>query len=196
MSYEDKIFKYLATPENLPVAFEVAEYLEKLKKQTHEEFWPLFSNKLQEILNGSSYRAGWIFKPFPISKLNSPWGRSRLRQTTIKKKKPELQFIFGQGTRSNDFRLFMGIRWVPKEPESYSSAEYKRLHKSLVDLGLDVEEKHWVRWMYLPYAAQGQSLILRMHENSDAICSELSTSFWDLFLANHALVEKINARIA
>ena len=193
MSYEDKIFEYLATSENLPVAFAVAEYIEKLKKQTHEDFWPLFSNKLQEILNGSNYREGWIYEPFPVNKLNSPWGRSRMHQTTMVKKKPGLQFIFGQGTRSNDFRLFMGIRWVPEEPGGHSSADYKRLHKSLGDLGLDIEEKHWVRWGYLPYAAQGQSLILRMQENPDTLCSELAATFWHLFLASHKMVQKINS---
>ena len=142
MSTEDDIFEYLATPENLPVALEIADYVEQLKHNLHRKFWTTFNPRMEQRLKTSEYGSDWVYHPHPARRYRTEWGKSYIAPADENDKKtPQLSVAFGQGSRSNDYRFFWGANWN-KEPDNFDNPAMTKLKAELIARDMNIVEKH------------------------------------------------------
>ena len=132
MSYEEKILQFLAKPENLPVAFEVAEYLQKLKEFTHQMFWSNFSEAMTVRMEDSLYNDKWEFAPISEENWNRQWEIGAIRpKGQLDPDKPVLQVGIQQGSIANLFWLLVGVNWTPQPAKEYNVPSFEELQAQL-----------------------------------------------------------------
>lgn len=193
MSYDDKIMDFIATPENLKIAFEVADFVEKLKERTHQSFWRKFYNNFSEWISESPYEANWRLDfPF-LDSYNKNWNECNIKPIMSEKKnKPTLTIGLQQGTSSDNFVLLHGICWKPNIPQEIRSPSFNKLIKLLNDNGLTRSSNNWPAWNYLPYRIRSERFILRMNNEPEIFVEEIRKTYTDLFEKIHSSIELIN----
>lgn len=192
MTYEDKVLDYIAQPENLPVALEVADAVQQLKEMIHKRFWPLFTQKTQLLLLNSDYSEHWKYVPFPENRLKKEYEVSNIMPVQPKgTESPILRVMFGQGGRNNDYRFVTGVVWGRKIPEPNHPA-LKDFKKELVSRKLTGAWDWWPGWKYLPYALVGGEFMVKFYHAPNELVDELAEEYWQLFLDLLPVIEPIN----
>jgi len=196
MTYEDKVIEYIAQPENLPVALEVADAVQNLRESIHRQFWPFFSEQYQEKLFDSEYTEQWKYFPFPITHLKKEYEISILSPIRPKEQDSSaLLFIFGQGSRENHYRLLMGVAWngVIGDPNHPALNNLKR---QLISQQLTTSWEWWPGWKYLDYSLGSGEFMLKFYHTPKEVVTELAEEFWQLFLELRPTIESINQELA
>lgn len=193
MTYEDKVLDYIAQPENLPVALEVAEAVQQLREMIHKRFWPLFAHQVQVRLLGSEYADRWKYVPFPEKRLKKEWEVSYFIPIRPKgTESPLLRVMFGQGGRGGHYRLVTGVGWWAKKPPEPNHPALKDLKKELVSRNLTNAWDWWPGWKVLPYALGGGEFMVKFYHTPNELVDELAEEYWQLFLDLLSVIEPIN----
>lgn len=69
MLSDESVFEFLSQSDNLPVALEVARYVEKLRKTLHERFWATFNLRIKRNLVDTNLSQSWEYKNGNCSRL-------------------------------------------------------------------------------------------------------------------------------
>jgi len=193
MSAEDKILNFLAQSENLPIAFQITEYVQKLKETTHQKFWPMLSDAMEEKLKSSEYGKNWIYVPLPQERWdesNDGCGIQPIDELSTEQ--PLIQIAIMQNAPNNDFRLFMGVVCLPEKPKELSSEHLETLVEQLVRLSMTHSNYRWIGYNWLHYRLRGESFIIKLHNEPQVLMDELSKIYWDFFLKIHPYVQAVN----
>ena len=192
MSYEDKILDFLAKSENLPIAFQIAEYVQKLKETTHQRFWPMFSEFMSERLGASTYGEDWSFVPPPPERWEKSYENCYLRPTQSQyPNQPVLNVAIQQGSPNNNFRLLMGVIWTPEPPKESVSKSFEVLVERLIEMNRTHSSDKWPGWNWLHHRARGEQFVMKMHNEPEGLMDELSEMYWDFFLAIHPFINDV-----
>lgn len=195
MSYEDQLIKYLAQPENLPVALEIAEHVQKLKDDLHRRFWSLFAELVNPRLAQSGVAESWQYIPVPPTKVKTEWITSCLSPRKSKGKGiPMLQIAFGQATRNKHYSFFHGVEWS-NDPSGYTYPPLDDLKAKLMELRLIIVEPLWPGWNYHRYAAESEAFMLKFYSQPEVVTAEIVDDYWKLFLELRSLCEAINGEV-
>lgn len=196
MTYEDKVLEYIAQPDNLPVALEVADAVQKLKDTVHRQFWPLFSTEVNQRVAHSEYAEKWIYVPFPQKRIKKEYEVSYLKPNQPQGTGgPVLTVMFGQGGHDNHYRLLSGVNWGRKLPPPNHPA-LKDFKKELASRKLTNSWDWWIGWKYLQYSLEGGEFLSKYYQAPNKAVEELADEYWNLFLDLHPLVESINQALA
>jgi hypothetical protein len=192
MSTEDDIFEYLATPENLPVALEIADYVEQVKHNLHRKFWTTFNPRMEQKVKTSEFGSDWVFHPHPARRYRSEWGKSYIGPVTLKGDKfPQLVAAFGQSSRASDFRFFWGVKWN-FEPENFDNPTMTKLKAELVARDMNIVERDWPGWGKYKFSVFDSEFMIRMYQESEELISEIVEDVWQLFTDLRPTLEEIN----
>lgn len=196
MTYEDKILDFLAKAENLPIAFQIADYVQKLKETTQLQFWAMFSDAIVEKLNDLGYSDSWKFVPPPEERWDKSWETCAIQPIDgLSSSQPFLQIAIQQGTPNNDFRLLMGVYWLPESPKDFMNEQFSTLKIELVGLGRTQSNEKWPGWNWLPFRLRGESFITKMHNEPQLLIEELSNIYLDFFQNIALYVQSVNESI-
>lgn len=192
MTYEDKALEYIAQPENLAIAIEIAEHVEKLRDDLHRRFWPLFNDLFSNRLANSEHSERWLYSPFPIRRIKSEWEKSFLRYNHAKsKERTTLQLSFAQGTHDNHYKLFRGVLWT-MGPSELSQSFHSELRKKLSEKNLTIVEGRWLGLNWYTEALEGADFMLKLYHTPEQAVSGLVDDYWQLFVELQPLLEPIN----
>ena len=192
MSSEDEIFEYLTQPENLPIALEIADYVEQLKHKLHRKFWTTFNPRMEQRLKISEYNSTWVFHPHPARRYRTEWGKSYIAPAGKNYKSiSQLRVAFGQGSRSNDYRFFWGANWI-KEPENFDNPAMTKLKAELIARDINIVEKHWPGWGRYKYSPYDSQFMIRMYRDTEELIAEIVEDVWKLFTDLRPIIEEIN----
>jgi hypothetical protein len=193
MSYEDKIIDFLAQPENLSVALEVADYVQKLREQTHRKFWSEFSEVVTDRLEGSEYSDHWVFERLPDNNWEKNYGICSLRPTLQRRSNsPLLGVSMQQGSSSNYYRLLMGIQWSQEPTEEIKLPSLEKLILQLEAMNMKQSSKRWPRWNWLQYRIRGEKFLSSFNRDPEAFVNEVVDTYWQFFIQVQPLVAAVN----
>ena len=187
MSYEEDVLNFLAKQENLHIAFEVADYVQKLKEDTQRKFWSAFSNQMRVRIENSDFREKWKFDPYPMSKLKANGKGCWLIPKAVNKSVPRL--VFQQSSHTDEYRLLFGLFWDYRG--DFSHPVMLEMKQMLIQRNLTKENEWWFGWNWYKYRAQGEVLIAKMHQDLENTIDEVVDDFWQFFLEFQPLIEDI-----
>jgi hypothetical protein len=192
MTYQDKVLDYIAQPENLPVALEVADAVQQLREIIHRRFWPLFAQYVQLRLLNSEFAESWRYIPFPGTRLKKEYEGSYISPIQPKGTgSPFLHVMFGQGGRDGHYHFVTGVTWGRKLPDP-NHPTLKDLKKELVSRKLTGAWDWWPGWRNLPYALEGGDFMVKFYHTPNEVVEELAEEYWQLFLDLRPVIEPIN----
>ena len=197
MSYEDKILNFLTQSENLPIAFQITEYVQKLKETNHQQFWPMLSIAMIEKLKSSEHGENWIYVPLTQEKWNEEYVGCGIQPIDgLSTDQPVIQIAFMQATPKNDLRLFMGVVCLPKIPKDLNRENLNTLVEELIRLGMKSPNYRWFGYHYLHYHLREESFIIKLHKEPQVLMDESSAIYWDFFLKIHPYVQAVHESLS
>jgi hypothetical protein len=193
MSYEDKIIDFLAQPENLSVALEIADYVQKLREKTHRRFWPEFSEVVTDRLEGSEYADHWVFERLPDNNWEKNWGICSLRPVLESRSNaPYLEVSMQQSASNNYYRLLTGVHWSKEPTGETDLPTLEKLILQMDAMNMKQSSKPWPRWSWLPYRIRGEKFLLNYNQDPEAFVNEVVDTYWQFFTQVRPLVAAVN----
>jgi len=199
MLHDDTVFEFITKSENLAVALEVANYVERLKDTLHPLFWETFNSKImgrvvdsglsnsweyETKLSAKAYKSGWTYNEFlPIRERNSDT--------------PFLFMRFGQGSSETNYRLRGGVRWA-EAPTNFMHPALATLTSTLISLGLEEihEDINIIKWGFYDQEIYSPDFLMNMYNQPDEWVENIVSDIWQNFLHIFDLMETINKAVA
>ena len=193
MLSDDTVFEFLTRSENLPVALEVANYVDRLKKSLHEQFWVISNSQIKFQLEVSEYKSKWKYKTdLRGNAYRERYGNNRFEPILAQgSKQPHLYMFFGHTNEERHFQLYWGVHWS-KKPEDYDHSALITLTSELVRRNMKSQWSRSVRFGYMDRAIYSPEFLINMFNQPDEWVGEISNDVWRLFLDIQPLLETIN----
>jgi hypothetical protein len=192
MGYEERVLDFLAKPENLPLAFEISEYVSILIEKTHLQFYELFSDEMQSRLSGSDFNEDWKFSHPNQDRWAKSWEKFSIQpRRTRKKDEYYLIISMEQGRPDNDFILSAGVHWRPVEPKFPVRIPQGLLVK-LKTLGLSRSNNFYPGFQYLPDPIRSQEFVLKFHRFPEEVVGNLADQLWEIFETLHSDLDEFS----
>lgn len=196
MAYEDKILDFLAQPENLGVAMQIAEYVQKLREKTHRGFWPMFNDAIKDRLDATDYGGQWIYVPQARDKWRTRWGEWSIRPAQKSHSNQRvMQAAMQQSTIEANFRLLLGACWTSDPKKGVRSPAFDQLVERLKEMQLVQSNSKWPGWNWLDYQIRSEKFILRASSEPYALVNEIADTFWQFFLDIRPWLEAVNDEV-
>jgi hypothetical protein len=195
MSTPKPIFDFLTRPENLQVALEVSDYVQKLLEENHQKFWQLANAEVENLLDASPLSEKWAWEKFPLNRLRTTWQKAYLVPKTQVVSASFLRFAIGQASKKSGFRPFYGVSWN-KPPDDFEHPRLTKLTGMTVAQGITIlEPPRWIRWDYLAPSLTLPENIRRMQEEPETIVKEVIQKFWHTFTILEPEMDAVNRTI-
>jgi hypothetical protein len=193
MISDESVFEFLAKSENLPIALEIASYIERLKKILHERFWMDFNKKIIGYIENSGLNQSWDYditlRQYAYLK---SWGRNSIEPIIKKKgKSPYVFFFIGQTSSEEHYRIWWGVEWSDK-PATFQNPSFTKLVDILDHRKTIAGWSKTVRQGLFDYRIYSPDFLLQMNNNPDELVEEISSEFLRIFDEIRPLMEKIN----
>lgn len=187
---ESPIHKYLAQPENLESALDVAAQVEELVPTLHHLFWDAMDRKLTAWFETTPCGENWVLF---LSGREERFGRHPKWGLRPKNAPIDLLRIeFEQSAVENGSHLFMGVNGN----HSYRTDEWKHafsgLQRQLQSQGYRSNNKWWIGILYLGYAVRSKRFLLRLVREEEKFVDELVEKFKNLVDDVLPEVERLN----
>ena len=196
MNYENDIVDFIASPENIEYAFEIAEQIDKVKQKLMTEFWTSLIEKMENFLSKSK-NSDWIVNDLGIEYWNNYAGYDlswRPSCTPINLKLSLSQEHVGYG----NFKLFWGVLW---NREFKSDPEIELV--SLNNLKSYFEEQkhlmngpHWsIGWNWYELNTVNKEFCIRFSREKEAIILQVHDFIQSKFEDVKKLMEDANKEL-
>lgn len=193
MSYEDAILDFLAKPENLPIALEVAEYVEKLKDSMLEKFWLEFAAQLEGRFDEAKHAPDWKFRKTNTDNLLDKWTRCAISPNRPASAAPAYtEVCFEHNGRGWGYRFYLGVRWTKPVEKIDPFPSLERLRKVMLKHGLKKSSSWGPGWKWTPFYAHGETFLIRMGNDPEKFVAEMVGQTWDLFVALEKHLDRVN----
>lgn len=180
---EQEMRQFLAQPENIRTAMEIARHVEKMRNDAHAAFWRKFEDLLRKRVADSSYNSSWYLTTSDKNFQNAWFNNSIAPQLRMTHPSAVLlKVALEQNSLGNGYRLYYGIKWTHNRDHRTELPEYKALRSYLLGEGYKLTEREW--WMLSKgtgYAARGDSFLYRMAQEPEAFSQEMVDLCWHLF---------------
>lgn len=190
--YENKICDFLAKKENLPIAMEIADNIEKVMRRIGDGFWERLGASLQRRLEEANLHGSWR-QELEKAKVGFVWG---IRLYPKPARDPETVFRYGLGEeegKAGRYHIYQGICPPSPAPGAVKKA-LSDLQSPLLDEGYE-RSKGWPVWKYIRDFTSENEFIITVADTGDEFASAVIETFWDFFEATRADVEKLNAAL-
>ena len=151
MDSQQKIVEFLAKPENLATALEVAKHIDELRQHLRKSFWNELIHELENHLTLSKYKDKWNI--FEGSKFEDdyPSYYFRVRNKPGSFTGSTLTVTFEQNSQREGFQFYYGLVWWDDVRDTPSSSAYENMLEQSIDNGFsDKFQKYgWVTRKYL-----------------------------------------------
>lgn len=201
MSYEDAAIQFLATEENLPMALEIADIVNRMKPRLHREFWQSLHDNLSQRLAQSDKYGRWQvgFNFGTIDKYNQDWFSCSLWPLYIERDKHYFRLELQHGSSSSGYPLRYGF--TRSHPDNRTKEdgldEISKLSKAIQSDGFRESEWFWyIGIKFLDYACTEKAFLLRMANEKELFIDEMAQMMWDLFETHYDLLEDAHRALA
>jgi len=192
MKYEDKIWDFLAQKENLPIAIEIADSIEKVKRRVGNGFWERVRPSLQRRLEEGGLHGGWCQE---LKKDEEGFAFGILLYPKPERD-PVALFRYGleeELEKPARYHIYQGI-FPPSPVPRALNKPVSDLQSPLLDEGYE-KSKGWTVWKYIRDFTSENEFVLTVADRGDEFASGVAENFWDFFDATRARVEKLNAAL-
>ena len=196
---DDTVFDFITKSENLSVALEVANYVERLKDTLHPLFWEMFNSKIMGRIVDSGFSNSWKYKiKLSAKAYKSGWTYNEF--LPIRERDSDTPFLFmrfGQGSSETNYRLRWGVRWT-KAPTSFMHPALTTLTSTLISLGLEEvhEDNNIIKWGFYNQEIYSLEFLTEMYNHPDEWVDKIVSDVWQSFLDIVPLMETINEAVA
>lgn len=193
MSYEQEVMQFLSRPENLPIALEVAVYVEQIKSALHEKFWNELAINLRQRLNTSAFQEHWrVDAPEDVTK---PYAKCVFHPKGPTAPSP-IRIGIEQNTRQGNYALYYGMHWAHQKPAKADQIEaVEILRQELLAQGFVKESNWWLGWQWLNVQVYSAPVLQGMSADSAAFVDTFAEKIWETFLQFRPLAEEVNAKL-
>ena len=193
---DDTVFEFITKSENLSIALEVANYVERLKDTLHPLFWETFNSNIKGKLNDSGLSKSWYYKIRLSSKAyRATWTNNEF--LPIREKDSDTPFLFmsfGQSSPDYNYRLRWGVRW-PKAPLNFIHPALTTLSHKLITFGIDETPENVVRRGFYDKEIYSPKFLMKMYNQPDEWVENIVSDIWQKFLDIVDLMETINKAV-
>jgi len=194
MAYEDAILTFLSKPENIDVALEIGEYVEKLKPFLLEKFWKMYAETLKSYLTKSEYSDDWEITHNFDSGIIKNYTRCSISPKIARKLDTNLlQACLEHSVISESFRLVLGVRWTI-EMSDESNVILAELAPKLPIPGYG-KSKWWPAYYRMNYYGYGKNFLVRMGTDSEYLVNEIVDKSWSFFIDLEPTLTRINSKL-
>lgn len=187
------IQEFLRQPDNLPIAIDVAQQVERLRDEFHAQFWTAIDSELRRRLAESKYGDEWEVRG-PQSHHRKRWLNCWIMPayTGFSPKRPYALISFQQHRPQSNYRLHYGIAWSGSAEHPIHLAAYQALKNHLVARGITPRQGNWIFAAGTGYSPVGDRFLLRMGLDQDVFVREMVDLPWNLFLDTVDLLTPLN----
>ncbi|MCA9921449.1 MAG: hypothetical protein KC421_03705 [Anaerolineales bacterium] len=183
MEPEDKILSFLAEPDNIEIAVDVARRIDKLHNHFHAEFWPAVSAELTTRLDQSPYKNTWMISEFN-RKHRDNWVNIQITYQLPPNitHTPEILTITLEQGKPLDYQLYFGVKWRNHHGRAANLPEFLTLKEFLRENFYKPKDKLWTIISSTGYSARGDKFLIRMAKERENFIREIVDKPWQLFL--------------
>ena len=191
MDYEQEALDFIARPENIGAALEIARLVDQMRPRLQKDFWVAVTTKAESILLASELAKSWQV----IAEHQNY--RSSYAGLVIAPKEFEygqryLRVRLEQGRRQEEYPLYYGVKW-DRDFSWKQMNVLKSLRNSLISQGFGEENNWWIGYKYLgTYHMHKQEFLLRMGTDQEALVAEMASQLFELLETNLKEIEAIN----
>ena len=183
MNYEEKAIRFLATEENLPMALEIANIVERLKVRLHREFWQGLFDKLNRKLASTDKFDRW--------RVEFDQKNNRVRFCPSYIAETQHYFMLGlQPSGASDGYLF-NYGFIRSHPSNLSKEtrleEIYKLSKAVQSEGFRDDEGWWLG--FKRYSCTNVQFLLRMINDKEVFIDEMVQIMWHMLEKHYLLLE-------
>lgn len=198
MDYERAVVDFLARPDNLPIALEVAKRIEKVKDQIQIQFWQQYRDVMGQRLQAASLTERWQMQLTPERKLLDPWAKCHIGYSAPNRQALHLDVTLEVENPRIVGYLYYGLRWSEQHSEAPDSARMTEIMNVLKMMGLSLKSKSnwWVMYINLEHRLREEQFLLRYVAEPDQVIGEISERVWTFFAQMREPLETLNGAIA
>lgn len=197
MNYEEEVRKFLATEENLPLALEIANQVNKMRAHYHRQFWKRFCQMCHQRLDSTAYNHYWELNDSVLSNLWGAWAGACFQPRKRSDQYRYLRIHIQQSTKTQNYSLQYGLSWsfevTAKKPlpalESITNLE----KKLLPPFG---SHRWWLAIQASEINLRGESTMLEMALNQDIFIENMVDKLWHLMTTYQQEIRTINDELA
>jgi hypothetical protein len=182
MIYEQAVIDFLAQPENLPVALEIARRVEKTKDVLQIQFWHMFRDDIQRRLQEADLTENWKVLLTPDNALLNQYAYFHIRYELGEPKPLYLDVTVEAGPPKWNCLLTFGLRWSQNQPVAPNQPALTELVQVMTDSGLALNSNQWwLMYVYMEHRLRDDTFLVRFASDPARTVEEIGSVVWSLF---------------
>jgi hypothetical protein len=189
----EDVYTFLSQPENIDIALEIAEYVEKLKGKAHDLFWEAFRLELMRKFSQENIGSTWEYSDKRENETGSWYIRARISQKGYSGK--NLSLCFGVVAKDQFYWGVWKHNLSDTEIDNYSIKDLEMVlfERKITHTG---PSPKWIAWGdYTKYQIKNREFLHQIFHDKEKLVSEIVNDFWQLFLECKPILEKINQEV-
>jgi hypothetical protein len=181
MPYDDAIVEFLSKPENISIALEISEYVERLKSYLLEKFWYRYADRLKYRLSQSNYKDRWEVTENYRGGIIKSYTRCSISPIDANILNMNLLMVCLEHTNSAQaYKFTSGIRWT-KEASATGNPLLAEIAPKLRAYHLD-EYDWWPGHRFLNFQGYGKDFLVMIGTSPDDFVNGVVNEIWDFFV--------------
>lgn len=196
MDYERAVIDFLAQPENLPVALEIAKQVEQTKNHLQIQFWHMFRDDMQKRLQEVDSTENWRALLTPDSDLLTAYTQCNIRYGLGGAKPLFLDVTLEAGPPKWDRVLIYGLRWSQNQPVSPNLPTLTQLVHIMTDSGVTFNSSQWwLMYVHMETRLRNDAFLVDFASNPELMIEEIGDIVWGLFQAVSKPLADVNQEL-
>jgi hypothetical protein len=180
MNSHEQIVEFLLKPENLPVALEVTQQVQNLRRHTHETLWKEVQTALTDRLAASQLSGRWIITSQNNFDVAYKCIEIKLRSVPASSKVNYLEACLEQGTPAENYQLYYGLVWALEEGSVPPGTAFRTLLEKSKSLGVSDDNRNswWTMKCFLNVFPRSDEFLMKYNP---VFIEELAEQVWGYF---------------
>ncbi|MBI1293575.1 hypothetical protein GC175_01285 [bacterium] len=182
MDYEQSVVEFLAQPENLPTALEVARRVEKVRDHLQIRFWHMYRDEMERRQRSSDVASDWRIALTADKDLLKAWARCSIDYISVTKGVLHLAVAVEASKQQWGCPLIYGLRWSQWQQEIPSLPEVTNLRQALkLNNTLAKNSTWWLNYQDSDVGLRRDPFLTRFAAEPNVVIHELSEIVWTFF---------------
>lgn len=199
MSYLNEIVGFLALPENISHAFEIAEHIENVREKIMDDFWTSLSQKMEEYLKTN--HNDWNVNAAGMQNTNTKnWFGYKL-SWKAEAVHPKLNLGFGcmqEDRGGGKFYLYWQIFWLPHQFTSdpgITTPAINQIKTHCTEKKYRIDPKWSVGWDWFDFFTVHKEFCIRFANEREAIIDNIHQCVVQKFEEFRTLIQDANQEL-
>jgi hypothetical protein len=197
MDYERAAAEFLARPENLPIALEVAKRIEQTKNYLQIRFWHMYRDEMEHRLYTAKHSQQWQVSLERQERLLDPYAKCLLVPAKVRQGAVYLRVTLEAQHPRNEYNFIYGLCWSTQYGATLNPIMAEEMVKVLKTISFAVNPSDW----WLTYVSVGQRLredtfLVRFTSEPEEAVNEIADIVWSFFGQIREPLEALNESLS